>query len=79
MASSPDLRDIRKRLFANPVFWIDKDVALTRYLEDDPGDPVITAERDAARARVRQFVSDGSITQAAADAEYAFQKEEANG
>ena len=70
--------DIRRRLFANPIFWIDKMVALQTALDagtvDDMNRATVEAEMEEARAKVEGFLRDGKITQADVTAEVALQR-----
>ena len=70
--------DINRRLFANPLFWVDKQVALEVALADgtvlDKNRPFAMNEAGEARRMVEQFISNGEISQAEVDKEIAFQK-----
>ena len=70
--------DINRTLFANPLFWVDKQVALEIALADgsvlDKNRPHAMAEANQARRAVEKFITDGKITQAEVDKEIAFQK-----
>ena len=73
------MNDINRRLFANPLFWVDKQCALERALADgtvlEMNRPHALAELGQAQAKVRTFIAAGKITRAEVDAEIALQKE----
>ena len=77
----PTSSDIKRRLFANPIFWVDKECALARALADgtvpegDINRSTVEAELTEARGKVRGFLANGAITQADVDAEKAAQGE----
>ena len=65
----PTSADIKRRLFANPIFWVDKECALARALADGT-----VPEGDINRSTVEAELN-GAITQADVDAEKAAQGE----
>ena len=70
--------DIKQRLSADPIYWIDKQVALETALADgeiaDANKIWAAAEIAQAKAKVKDFLASGKITQAEVDAEVALQK-----
>ena len=67
--------EIKRRLFANPLFWVDKQVALETALEDgtipvgDSNLPYVVSELAEARFKITAYINSGKITQAEVDAE----------
>ena len=70
--------DIKRRLFANPIFWVDKMVALQMALDagevDDMNRAIVEVELKEAREEVANALSTEMITQAEVDAEVALQR-----
>ena len=70
--------DIRGRLEADPVYWIDMQYAAEKYLRDNPDDTLnrayVEARRNEARTRISEFMGAGELTPKAYLAELALQQ-----
>ena len=75
--------DIKRKLFANPMFWVDKMCALQTALDDDtfpPDDPNhshVVAELAEAEQKVNQLILQGKVTKEDVAAEIKFQEDNA--
>ena len=76
-ANAPD-DPVDRRLSANPLFWVDKRVALETALIDgtvlEMNRAYANAEIADAKVKIATFIVEGKITQAEVDQEIAFQK-----
>ena len=71
--------DIRGRLEADPVYWIDMEYAAKKYLREHPDDdlnrPYVQARTLMANRKIIEFMHAGTLTQAQLNAELALQAE----
>ena len=73
--------DIRGRLEADPVYWIDMEYAALKYLRENPPDhdtlnrDYVKGQADQARAKIAAFIEAGTLTGKQYEAEWALQKE----
>ena len=76
-ANAPD-DPVDRRLSANPLFWVDKRVALeTAFIDGtvlEMNRAYANAEIADAKVKIATFIVEGKITQAEVDQEIAFQK-----